>query len=125
MRHLPTIRIKIIPHNEQRYDTAGDYWQTKRGNWEVRISEMIPERELAVILHELYEMVATKLDEVDWKDIDYFDKEGEGKDMADPGASRKAPYHKQHMDATKIEKQVIKNFKMDWQTYDNSFEQLK
>ena len=103
----------------------GDYWKNWRGNWEVRISEMNPVYELAVLEHELYEMVKTILDGVKWEDIDYFDKEGEGKDMDDPGSSKKAPYYKQHKQATKVEKEVIKQAKSDWKKYDRSFNKLK
>jgi len=124
MKHIPTIRIKVIPHSEQAYDTPGNYWETKNGNWEVRISQMNPVSELAVLEHELYEMVKTILDGVKWSDIDKFDM-GEGKDMDDPGSSPKAPYHAQHMEALKIERQIIKNVKGDWNRYDQGFSKLK
>lgn len=129
LKHLPTIRIKIIPHSKQRYDSCGDYWQTKNGNWEMRISQMNPAYEEAVIEHELHEMVRTIMDGVKWKDIDEFDIKGvyevDPKHIDDPGLSKKAPYHSQHMEADKIERFVIKAHGKTWDEYCNFIDKLK
>jgi hypothetical protein len=117
---MPDIHIRIIPRSEQRYDTAGDYLEIPDGSWEVRISQMDVKREAAVLLHELYEAIATKLSGVPWGDIDAFDMEhGE---LNDPGLDPRAPYHRQHMDATDIERLVVEKLGMTWEEYDQAFE---
>ena len=129
MKHLPIIRIKVIPHSEQKYDTVGDYWQTKNGNWEMRISEMTPEYELAVIEHELAEMVRTIRDGVKWSDVDKFDTETvylvDPDNISDPGLSRKAPYHKQHMLSDKIERLIIKQDGGTWEDYNDYLDKME
>ena len=121
MKHLPTIRIKIIPHSSQKYNTCGDFWKTKNGNWEMRISKMNPAYEEAVIEHELHEMVRTAMDGVNWKDIDRFDTVDvfklDPKNADDPGFSKFASYHLQHMEADKIERYVIKKHGKIWKEY--------
>jgi hypothetical protein len=134
MKHLPEINIKTIPHSSQRYDTAGDYFE-RRIFWnrnevlEVRVSEMNPDYEFMVTIHELIELYLVKQKGIKIEDIDKFDMktvfEVDPKNQEDPGASKLAPYHKEHMFATKIEKLLCKELGVDWKTYDDSFSQLK
>ena len=125
MDRLPTTVVTVIPHSSQQYDTAGDYVEVN-DCWHVYISKLEKwQYEALVFLHEFVEMCLTKNNGVDWKDIDYFDKEGAGKGHPDPGTLRKAPYHKEHMQALKIEKLFAKMLGVDWNTYDSSFEKLE
>ena len=34
------ITIKTIQHSKQRYDTCGDWWFDKKGNLQIRVSDM-------------------------------------------------------------------------------------
>ena len=124
MKHLPIIESMIIPHKSQRYDTAGDYWITKRGNWQIRISEMKPDYEFMVLIHELIEFYLTQKRGISEESITYFDT-GEGAESDDPGTMKNAPYHKEHMFSTKIEKLLCKELNIDWEKYDKSFSKLK
>lgn len=125
MRHLPNIEITLIEHSKQAYDTAGDYGKDYAGWW-MNVSRMKDWRyEALVSVHELVEMILTTNDKVKWKDIDYFDKKGEGKGHDDPGTLKSAPYFKQHRFATRIEKLLCSELGVDWKEYDESFSKLK
>lgn len=129
MKHLPLLRVAVIPHRHQNYDTAGDYFQLGEDNhavWMVRVSAMSDWRhEALVMIHELVEMILTKNDGVTWKDIDEFDKTGGGKDHPDPGTIPEAPYHQQHTKATEIERKMAEWLNIDWEAYDASFDALE
>ena len=130
MKHLPQINIKIIPHKEQRYNTAGDYFLEK-GVWQFRISEM--ENifyEMFVLFHELWEWFrAVVINGVHEEDISVFDIdtvfEIDPKNGNNPGRSKFAPYHSEHLEATSLERFLIKKCKMDLDEYNQSFEKLK
>ena len=125
MKHLPNICVEIIDHKSQLYDTAGDYIEDKSG-WTVSISECLDWRhEFLVLMHELTEMALTKHHGVDWKDIDEFDMNGEGKDHPDPGTLKSAPYHNEHALATQIEKRLAKMLQVDWQEYNDALDNLE
>jgi hypothetical protein len=124
MKHLPPIDIRIIPHKDQIYETAGNYGEDGCGWW-MEISKMEDWRyEAMCAMHELLEMILTKAQGVDWKDIDNFDMTGEGKDMDDPGISPKAPYHTQHLAAMRLEKDICKIMGIPWYKYDRSYSKL-
>jgi hypothetical protein len=123
-KHLPNIEIYSIPHQEQRYDTAGDYDEDSVGWW-INVSQMTHwEYEALVAVHELVEMILTKHRKISWDKITKFD-ETDGKDSDDPGTMKSAPYHREHMFSMKIEKLLCKELGLDWDTYDKSFKKLK
>lgn len=118
------IDVQLIPHNHQRYDTAGDYYE-RFGAWQVRISDTPDWRHAAlVMIHELVEMVLTKQDKISWLDIDTFDRYGAGKDSDDPGSLENAPYHSQHVRAECIERQVAAWLGVDWGEYNTALDSL-
>jgi hypothetical protein len=123
--HLPNIDIRTINHYNQKYPTAGDYFELC-GNWHVRISRMKDWRyEFLVLMHELTEMALTKHHNIDWELIDEFDIRGKGATHPDPGTLEEAPYHNEHALATQIEKKLAKMLGVDWETYDLAFEDLE
>lgn len=123
MDSLPNIKIYSIPHHTQRYDTAGDYLELSY-EWQVLISKL-PNWKMQFILtmHELIEMGLTKHNGVSWKDIDDFDMSHP--ELDDPGACPKAPYHKEHMAAETIEKQLALLFGIDWKEYNAVLDALE
>ena len=124
MRHLPDIDHRVIPHTDQYYDTAGNYWDDG-SEWKMRVSKMEDWRyEALVTLHEFIEMCLTTHHNISWDDIDYFDR-NEGKDSDDPGRMPEAPYHNEHMLAMQLEKKFAKMLGVDWKKYDSSFADLK
>jgi hypothetical protein len=124
MRHLPKIYCEVIPHKKQRYDTAGDYFFGSWYNrWNFLISEMKnTDYEFLVLVHEIIEWHLTQKRGIKEEDITNFDIESK---HPDPGTLKNAPYHKEHMFATKIEKQLAKELKINWNKYDKSFDKLK
>jgi hypothetical protein len=126
-------RIKTIPQREQAYHTPGNYWQTKNGI-ELRVSDMHnPTYELAVALHELIESHLCLLAGIKFKDIDDFDIAYEkarpsgiapcGCTIQDePGKDIHAPYHDQHIFATKLEKEFMNE--ASYIKYDRTVENL-
>ena len=125
------INIEVIPHKQERYNTIGDYWIDDKEVVQIRVSELgnrnqtdARRYEFLVILHELIEMGLCKFAGVDFRSIDNFDKDYESQrqpeDMAEPGDDPKAPYKKQHLIATGIEKIVAAELGVDWQTYETT-----
>lgn len=112
-----------MPHNQQRYDTAGDYFTEY--NYDCYTISKLPKgwrAELAVFVHEMVEYQLCKEARIKEEDITNFDIES---GHPDPGNLKDAPYYDQHKIATKIEKYIIKTLGLDWKEYDSDFEKLK
>jgi hypothetical protein len=137
---MRTILIDTIPHKDQNYDTAGNYGEVKLGHvtW-FTISNMNNWRyEAAVALHEQYEYFLCKRDGVNLKSIDRFDEAYEKARVAktkapcgckptkasEPGNDIHAPYHFQHVAATKMERKFIFDIGEDWNEYDEKVNSL-
>ena len=121
------VEIRVIPHPDQRYDTAGDWW------WEgdtlhIRVSQF-PESpakaryEFLVAIHEYVEAMLCKFQGVSEADVDAWDL-GPGAAMEDPGNDPRAPYHQQHKEGLLIEKLMAQALKLRWDTYEKQFDQL-
>lgn len=123
------INIKTIPHNEQRYDTVGDWWWAENEDLEIRVSDMKnPKYEFLVALHELVEVMLCKDREITTEMVDAFDKAFEANrkegDFREAGDSLDAPYQKEHFFATCIERLVACELKVDWIKYDETVNKL-
>jgi hypothetical protein len=117
------IRIKVIPHAEQRYNTVGDYEVLEDETFEIRVSEMDNFRQvLAIAMHELTEFLLCQKDGVTISQIDQFDFAFEElqdpTDMKEPGEDPSAPYHKQHLTASAVERAIIASEGLDWDKHD-------
>ena len=81
MKHLPDIQCKVIPHESHRYNTVGDYIESKyRGGIDrvnFKVSEMNADYEFLVLIHELIEYYLVKRKGIDLEAIDEFDMEFE------------------------------------------------
>lgn len=148
------IEAKSIPHNQQRYPTLGDYWEEPGAvQFRISTMEH-PEYEVMVLIHELIEYYLIKKAGISVAAIDKFDKEMEndrenshfvgvpyihrregniiekcrdakGNVNADePGICPEAPYHKQHMFATKVEKMLCRAFDLNWKKYNDYISKL-
>ena len=123
MKHLPLTLITAIPHKQQKYDTAGDYYEAMGDAWKVTVSKLPDWRmEAAIVIHELVEMYLTKHRKINWDVITGFDK---SVDSDDPGCLPQAPYHKEHMCATEIEKIFCKEIGLDWEEYNKALDALE
>jgi hypothetical protein len=83
---------------------------------------MKPEYSLMVLAHEIIEWILISQKGIKISDIDKFDI---ASTWDDPGCDPKAPYHRQHMLAIKIEKIICKELGLNWKVYDNSFSKLR
>lgn len=112
------ITVKTLPHNEQRYDTVGDYW-IEKGIMLIRVSDMKNEDyAFLVSLHEQIEAYLTFKRGIKEPDIMAFDIEHS--DCDDPGSLPDAPYYKEHLFATAIEMLVAEQLNVNWQEYDKA-----
>ena len=114
---MRNITIKVIPDSQQRYETSGDYWIDKCGTIQVRISKSKNWRHEALLLiHELAEMLLCIDRGVSFKAIDRFDMKFKG--AREPGDDPKAPYHREHRFATRIERLLARELRVNWARYE-------
>jgi hypothetical protein len=129
--HVSEINFKVIPQLAQRYETAGDYWQDHplpSAPWQFRVSVMEnPDYEFLVLIHELTEWYLTQRRGIEEPTIAAFDqafeerrKRREVDQDAEPGDDPTAPYHREHVFATRVEKLVAEELGADWETYDRA-----
>ncbi len=122
LRISGAVTIETVPHNQQEYDTVGDW---KPGNpLRIRVSDMDPRDVALVAVHEIVEAgVSAELGIPEPKISKYdrnFEKERERKmhgHDAEPGNGPGSPYRAAHRAATKVEKFVAKHLGRDWASY--------
>lgn len=129
------MNIEVIPHKEQRYDTCGDYWEDKDGAIQFRISDLSDGRyELSVLFHEMFELFRLQERGITIPSIDRFDVAFEDLrtkypallGSQEPGNMVSAPYHKEHVEATKLERFVLCDlFGEEWDAYDALIDSLE
>lgn len=117
------IQIRTIPHDEQRYETCGDYWTTKDGQMHIRVSDMGNEDyEFLVAFHELIEFWLIRKAGISEESINLFDiqyeKNRKSGDTDEPGNQPDAPYHLQHLFATDLEMMMAAAIGIDWKAYE-------
>jgi hypothetical protein len=111
------ITSKTIEHSQQRYDTIGDWRIDRKGNIHVKVSKVHNDDfEFLISIHEQIEAFFCQKHGISGKEVDAFDLtfRGEG----EPGDDRKAPYHKEHVFATKVEKMLAAELGIEWNAYD-------
>lgn len=125
---MKKVNINVIDHKDQRYPTVGD-WQIDENGLTISISDTGDfYSNMAIALHEFAEAVLcmkaniTELS-VDMFDIAFENKRPEG-NTDEPGDDPSAPYHKQHVFATSIEKQFIAELGIDWNNYEKTVNSL-
>lgn len=118
---IKEIRYKIIPQEEQRYETIGDYWEVEPGIWEVRVSDVGSWRQaFAVFIHEAIELGLTQARGISEPTIKEFDEhfEASNKDPeAEPGDHILAPYRREHRFAENLERLFVAELGMPWDAY--------
>jgi len=118
--------FKTIPHNKQRYDTAGDYFLKKNGSRKFFISELGNEDyNFLILIHEMIEFHLTEKRGIEEPYIAKFDMEYKGGFPDNPGDDPNAPYHREHIFAEYIESLVAKELGVDMDDYNKSFEKLQ
>lgn len=125
------VYIFIIPHEQQRYDTCGDWELDKStGILEIKVSNLFNwKMEACLALHEYIEAILCLSRGIKQEDVDEFDKTYEqqrliGDTTSEPGSSIAAPYYKEHQSATAIEKFMAKELEIDWEKYEETINSL-
>jgi hypothetical protein len=130
--------IRTIPHEDQAYDTVGDYEYVMHGkpesHIEVFVSNLGDERmEFLVAIHELIEAGLMHFAGIPLRASTDFDIEFEAARNieggsfefrrrrypgdAEPGDSPDAPYKRQHTIATAAERMLAAELGVDWHEY--------
>ncbi len=128
------ITIETIQHENQRYNTCGDWVFVEPNHLRIRVSELGDWRkEMAVAVHELVEAALCHADGISSIEVDAFDMAYEkarvasptfGKDLAEPGDDPAAPHHRQHCFATAVERMLIAALGVPWAEHTDAVETL-
>ena len=119
MKTLKKIVINIIPHNEQRYDTLGDWFPITKGVLKINVSKFNDSRyAYLVAVHELLEAGLCEQKGNSEESVREFDLKFKGK--GEPGDSVDAPYHDYHWFSTRVEMALANELKVDWEEYNES-----
>ncbi|HEY2796717.1 MAG TPA: hypothetical protein VGK26_02405 [Thermoanaerobaculia bacterium] len=117
------IEIQTIPHHEQRYPTVGDYWDDEDAV-QIRVSEMDDWRYVILVaLHEIVEAMLARYRGISEEAIGSFDMEFEKKReqalvRGEPGDAPDAPYRREHIFATSLERLLAAELGVDWAQYE-------
>jgi len=114
---LPSrITILRVAHDDQRYDTIGD-WQWEGSHLIVRVSNLLDFRsEVAIAIHEVVEALLCEANGISEQQVDEWDLEHE--DADDPGSLPGCPYYNEHALATIVERLVVGRLGSDWLRHD-------
>ncbi len=115
------VTIVIIPEDEQRYDTVGDWQFDSEGNLHIKVSKLSDWRhEMCVAIHELTEALLCKQNGVTEQQVDNWDFA-----HADAGSNFNevgAPYEKEHYSACVTELFLGKELGVNYDEYLNELE---
>lgn len=121
------VRIEVIDHKDQRYETCGDWFHDEKGDLVIRVDRLSNWRlSMLVAVHELIEALVCKSDRIRENEVTEFDKKFEeerklglhGEDD-EPGDASDAPYRQAHSLAMAIERILSVALRVDWKKYEN------
>jgi len=128
------IDIQTIPHNEQRYETCGDWWFDKKHEvLFIRVSELNnPKYESLIALHELVEALMCEDKKISETDVTEFDKNFEMLreifpriiGQQEPGDMISAPYHDAHKKASQMEATLADFLNVNFEDYEKAVNNL-
>ena len=119
--------ISVIPHEQQEYETCGNYKYVKELNTNIfTISDTgNDDYNFLIKIHEIIEEHLTRRVGIEEKDILEFDllfekerEEGLHSDTDECGDDDRAIYKKQHQFATKIEQMLCDEMNLFWGDYE-------
>ncbi len=121
-----------IAHDDQRYQTCGDWQCMTDGSCHITVSKMSdPRYELLVAIHELVEATlcaerGIKQSAVDEFDMAFEAERAAGKHTpeAEAGMDPRCPCRRQHMIATAIEMLLAEEMGVDWLAYGREVSEL-
>lgn len=122
------VKIEIIPHEQHRYTTVGDWFFDASGDLTIQVSKLSDwRREMLVAIHELVEVVMCRSDGISQAIVDDFDmnkfKYSDHPDE-EPGDQPYAPYRRAHCVATGIERIMASELCVNWKPYEEELEAL-
>ncbi len=128
--------LVILPHNQQRYDTAGDwsltYYPDEEGTTlTISVSDTGDKKmNFALYMHELNEallfLFKTGFTRKSVEIVDAFDKQFlENSEKGEAGESVFAPYFIEHMFAMSVEHLVAAQINLDWNEYTEAIGKLE
>jgi hypothetical protein len=118
------IRVEVIPHKDQRYNTLGD-WLFENGGKTlvIRVSNSGDWRsDILVAVHEIVEAVLCQNDGVTSAQVDDFDMKHP--DLAEPGDDPASPYVHQHCAAMAVERLLASLMKYPWDAHENRLKEI-
>lgn len=123
------VTVKTIKHENQRYETVGDWQNKKNGDLDITVSDLGDwKMNFLIAFHEQIEAVLCRDRCISQEDVDNFDKEYEARrpegDTSEPGDSPLAPYNREHVFATKLEKKLARELNVDWRKYEETINSL-
>lgn len=117
------ITIEVINHQDQRYNTCGDWQFDEEGNLTIRVSNMPKtgwKGSAAIAIHELVEALLCRDRGITTEDVDKFDLGFDpNKHDYEPGDDTSCPCKREHCTATGIERILINEFRLDWLPYED------
>lgn len=123
------IEVRTIPHNQQRYDTVGDWWTDEEG-WHIRVSYLGNWRyNFLVAFHELLECAWCKQRGVSEAAVTFhdigFEKNRRPGDLSEPGDDPRAPYRVGHQFASLVERFAAFALGVEWGAYEAAVNALE
>ena len=121
------LKIELIPHEEQRYKTAGDWWIDVEEVIHIAVSDTgLRIDALLIGIHEAIEAILCREHGVEGADVDAFDIEfNRTHDLfEEPGEDPKAPYLREHAMACVVERLMALETGLVWREYEGRVDAL-
>lgn len=119
------VTIHTIPHEQQRYETVGDWIFDEHGNLHITVSRTSDwKRTMLVAIHELIEASICTANGTTAKQVDEYDMTHDAKISGDNVSNPGSPYDKEHHFATGVEILLAKEFGVNWEKYEEELDSL-
>lgn len=120
---MKRIIIETAASEDQRYPTAGDYWETDNEIYFKITDQGSDDHEFLVAIHEMIEFWLTRergISEAEITDYDIKWEELPEPKADEPGNEADCIYGREHRFAENIERQLAHELGIDWHEYNNS-----
>jgi hypothetical protein len=123
------IIIDIIPHEQQRYPTVGDWQYGEDNSIYIKVSDTFNWQFNALVgIHELIEAMLCKNRGIREEEVTEFDIEfedtRESNTSSEPGDHPEAPYHNEHVFAMCLERLLAHELRVNWEQYEEILDSL-
>lgn len=123
------IIIETVPHEEQRYETVGDWQNVNKEELHITVSKTHNwHYDALVAVHELLEALVCRDRGISQETVDAYDllylKNPPRGAPKEAGDSFTAPYRAEHFFATTVERMLAAELKVDWEAYEAELDKL-